>query len=151
MRSRPAIAVAFLLGALGFLAIARADSAFDVKLDVKERVLENGMRVLVAPRKGAPRVACALWFRVGSLDEEPGKTGLAHVLEHMFFKGSHRIGVKDAALSDKLVEQLDAAWERKRALEEQPDTAEAKKELSDAEKTWKDLIEAERKNDKREE
>jgi predicted Zn-dependent peptidase len=87
---------------------------FAFSLDVKEKVLDNGLRVLVAPRPGAPRVACAVWFRVGSVDELPGRTGLAHCLEHMMFKGTHRIGVKDAALGDKLDAQLDAIWARKK-------------------------------------
>jgi predicted Zn-dependent peptidase len=109
-----------LVASLLVLGVATADDGdkepFAFSLEVKEKVLDNGLRVLVAPRKGAPRVACAVWFRVGSVDEEPGKTGLAHCLEHMFFKGSHRVGVKDAALGDKLGAQLDAAWDRKHAL-----------------------------------
>ncbi len=89
---------------------------FAFTLDVKEKVLDNGFRILVAPRPGAPRIACAVWFRVGSVDELPGRTGLAHCLEHMMFKGTHRIGVKDAALGDKLDAQLDATWAHKKAL-----------------------------------
>lgn len=103
--------------ALGLASAQDGDKdPFAFTLVVKEKLLDNGLRVIVAPRKGAPRVACAVWFRVGSVDEEPGKTGLAHVLEHMMFKGSRRIGVKDAALGDKLMAQLDATWESKRAL-----------------------------------
>jgi predicted Zn-dependent peptidase len=111
-----------LIAIAGFAALAAADDApnadpFAVKLDVEERVLANGLHVLVAPRKCGPRVACAMWVRVGSVDEEPGKTGLAHVLEHMMFKGSHTIGVKDAALGEKIQAQQDAVWARKRAAE----------------------------------
>ncbi len=111
------LTMALALGVVG----ARAQDEngkdpFAFTLDVKEKVLANGLRVVVAPRKGAPRVACAMWFRVGSVDEVPGKTGLAHVLEHMMFKGTHRIGVKDATLGDKLEQQLDAAWARKKGL-----------------------------------
>lgn len=89
-----------------------------VRIDVREKILDNGLRVLVAPRKCGPRVACAMWFRVGSADEQPGKTGLAHVLEHLMFKGTHRIGVKDAKLGERIAAQLDACWARKRAAEQ---------------------------------
>ncbi|MBI3724538.1 insulinase family protein [bacterium] len=115
---RPLIAS---LGACLVLAASAAakdpgDEPFSVKLDVREKVLQNGLRVLVAPRRRAPRVSCAMWFKVGSVDEQPGKTGLAHVLEHMMFKGTHRIGVKDASLGENLADQLDAAWERRTSI-----------------------------------
>src|SRR6516164_6189865 len=59
-------------------------------LPVVERVLDNGLRALVLPRRQAPIVVCDLYYPVGSLDEPPGKTGLAHFLEHMLFKGTER-------------------------------------------------------------
>ncbi|MEZ0231151.1 MAG: M16 family metallopeptidase, partial [Planctomycetota bacterium] len=113
---RRALVVASLLLLGSALADDAAKDPFAFSLEVKEKVLANGLRVVVAPRKGAPRVACALWFRVGSVDEEPGKTGLAHVLEHMMFKGTRRIGVKAAALGEKLIAQLDATWDSQKPL-----------------------------------
>ncbi len=124
MRARTLVLAVLLASGLACLAGAQDGTGgtdgeadpFAFTLDVKEKVLENGLRVLVAPRKGAPRVACAVWFRVGSVDELPGRTGLAHCLEHMMFKGTHRIGVRDPVLGDKISAQLDALWSRKRAL-----------------------------------
>jgi zinc protease len=51
-------------------------------------VLQNGMECLVIPDHRAPVVTHMVWYRVGSADEEPGKSGLAHFLEHLMFKGT---------------------------------------------------------------
>jgi zinc protease len=56
--------------------------------EVQEITLKNGMRVLVKEDHRAPVVASMVWYRAGSLDEVNGKTGVAHVLEHMMFKGT---------------------------------------------------------------
>lgn len=58
---------------------------------VVKRTLENGLRVLVVPRRTAPVVTTMLWYRVGSRDEVPGSTGIAHFLEHLMFKGTHKL------------------------------------------------------------
>src|SRR5262245_13985758 len=59
-------------------------------LPVLERRLENGLKALVLPRRGAPVVVTDLYYPVGSFDEPPGLTGLAHFVEHMLFKGTDR-------------------------------------------------------------
>lgn len=64
-------------------------------LPVKEHVLSNGMKVLVVERNDQPTVAVGWIARVGSANERPGITGLAHLFEHMMFKGSKTIGTKD--------------------------------------------------------
>lgn len=53
-----------------------------------ERMLPNGMKVLVRPDARAPTVVHMVWYRAGSMDEVNGRTGVAHVLEHMMFKGT---------------------------------------------------------------
>jgi zinc protease len=53
-----------------------------------EHRLANGLRIVVKEDRRAPTVVQQLWYRVGSMDEEVGATGLAHVLEHMMFKGT---------------------------------------------------------------
>jgi zinc protease len=53
-----------------------------------EHALANGMRVIVKPDHRAPVVVSMLWYKVGSVDEFNGTTGVAHVLEHMMFKGT---------------------------------------------------------------
>lgn len=53
-----------------------------------EKVLANGMRVIVKTDRRAPVVVSMVWYKVGSTDEVNGVTGVAHVLEHMLFKGT---------------------------------------------------------------
>ena len=53
-----------------------------------ETVLENGLRVVVLENQRAPVVTQILFYKVGGMDDPPGKSGLAHVLEHMMFKGT---------------------------------------------------------------
>lgn len=53
------------------------------------------MKWLIVRRTGAPVFFGAVILRVGGLNETPGKTGLAHMFEHMAFKGSTRLGTKD--------------------------------------------------------
>ena len=55
---------------------------------VLEHTLANGMKVLVKEDARAPVVASMLWYRAGSMDEVTGTTGVAHMLEHMMFKGT---------------------------------------------------------------
>lgn len=68
-----------------------AAPAHAINVDVKEHTLENGMKVIVIPDRRAPVVTSMLWLRVGSADEELGKSGIAHYLEHLLFKGTKRI------------------------------------------------------------
>jgi len=53
--------------------------------------LKNGLRVVVVEDHAAPVVQTAVWYHFGSLDETPGKTGLAHALEHMMFRGTKEL------------------------------------------------------------
>jgi zinc protease len=53
--------------------------------------LDNGLRVIVSPDRTVPVVAVNLWYGVGSRNEVPGKTGFAHLFEHMMFQGSEHV------------------------------------------------------------
>jgi zinc protease len=59
---------------------------------VQEHVLANGMKILVKEDHRAPVVTSMVWYRAGSMDEVNGSTGVAHVLEHMMFKGTKEVG-----------------------------------------------------------
>jgi zinc protease len=59
--------------------------------DVFEKTLHNGLRVIVKEDHRAPVVVQQVWYRVGSIDELTGKTGIAHALEHMMFKGTRSV------------------------------------------------------------
>ncbi len=58
---------------------------------IQEFKLSNGMKVIVQEDHRAPVVVSQVWYRAGALDEVNGKTGVAHVLEHMMFKGTKRV------------------------------------------------------------
>ena len=65
---------------------ARADAA----PDVADFTLGNGLEVVVIPDHRAPVVTHMIWYKVGAADETPGKSGLAHFLEHLMFKGTEK-------------------------------------------------------------
>lgn len=62
-----------------------------------QKTLPNGMQVILQENHAAPVVAFQVWVNVGSADEGPGEEGLAHVFEHMLFKGTERRGVGELA------------------------------------------------------
>lgn len=59
-------------------------------MQVSEFRLANGLDVVVIPDRRTPVVTHMLWYRIGSADETPGKSGLAHFLEHLMFKGTEK-------------------------------------------------------------
>jgi zinc protease len=69
---------------------------------VLEATLDNGLRVLLLEDHRSPVASVQVWYRVGSRNERPGATGLAHFLEHMMFKGTQTHGKGEFA---RLVEQ----------------------------------------------
>lgn len=76
-------------------------------LPVVERELANGMRFLVLPREGAPTVSFVVQYRTGSVDEVPGSTGIAHLLEHLLFKGTTTVGTRDPESERDLFRRMD--------------------------------------------
>ena len=86
-----------ILAALLVAAAAIAPPLSAQELNVVERTLPNGMKVLMVERHDQPTISCGWLARVGSANERPGITGLAHLFEHMMFKGTRTIGTKDAA------------------------------------------------------
>src|SRR5688500_11058208 len=70
---------------------------------VERRVLPNGLTILVQPDSSAPVVAVVTHVRAGYFDEPDEWVGIAHVLEHMFFKGTRRRGPGDLAKETQLL------------------------------------------------
>ena len=64
---------------------------------VVERRLPNGLTTLIVPRHSSATAHFAIGFKVGGVDEPEGRSGIAHLLEHMAFKGTIRIGTKNWA------------------------------------------------------
>lgn len=67
---------------------------FSQDLKVTEKVLPNGLKVLLKEEHKAPVVTFQIWYKVGSRNEKLGTTGMSHVLEHMMFKGTKKYGPK---------------------------------------------------------
>ena len=61
-------------------------------LEFTDQRLSNGLRVIIAPDHSAPVFAIAVTYHVGSHNERPGRTGFAHLFEHMMFQGSKNVG-----------------------------------------------------------
>src|SRR5690606_5061041 len=108
---RIALALAVLAAAHG-AAPAQAPSA----IKPEYAVLENGMKVILYPDRQAPTVACRLFYVTGSVHEHAGTSGIAHLLEHMLFKGTKKVGVKDVEKDAEYVQRIDALMARRRTL-----------------------------------
>ena len=91
--------LAKLMGAVGALLLMGGNA---MAMDVQSFKLDNGMQVLVVPDTRAPVVTHSVWYKVGAMDEKPGKTGLAHMTEHLMFKGTPR---HPAGEMDKIVQR----------------------------------------------
>lgn len=87
--------------------------SYPVQLEdrVHKFVLDNGMRVLVLERTQSPTFSAYIRFKVGSVDEQVGETGIAHILEHMLFKGTSQIGTTDFAKEKPVLDQIDRVGE----------------------------------------
>ena len=62
---------------------------------IQDVMLENGLKVLLLENHKSPSVTFQVWYRVGSRNEEDGKSGLSHFLEHMMFKGTPKVGPEE--------------------------------------------------------
>lgn len=67
----------------------------EIKLDVAEYKLENGLQVLILEDHASPVVSVQVWLKVGSRNESPGFTGVSHLIEHMIFKGTEKVGPEE--------------------------------------------------------
>src|SRR5580700_10445891 len=77
------VITAAALGLIGAISPAAADGP-----EIANFTLKNGLEVVVIPDHRTPVVTHMIWYKVGSADETPGKSGLAHFLEHLMFKGT---------------------------------------------------------------
>jgi zinc protease len=76
-----------------FLLAAFSQNSFSA--GVQEFNLDNGLKVLLLEDHKSPAVTFQVWYRVGSRNEQDGKSGLAHFLEHMMFKGTPNTGPEE--------------------------------------------------------
>ena len=107
---------ALILGLLLAVPCVAQEKESGFKLPVEEFVLDNGLRVLLVERHDVPRVFCSLWWRVGSVNERPGVTGLSHFFEHMMFMGTDVIGTTDFAKDTDLNAKIEAVMGKIREI-----------------------------------
>ncbi|MBK8205851.1 MAG: insulinase family protein [Planctomycetes bacterium] len=96
-RLLPLSLLVLLIAASAYQPAVAQDKPRAKGLDVQEFTLDNGLKVVVVNRPGVPVVSTFVWYKVGSMDEVGGATGMAHFLEHMMFKGSrnYKVGEVD--------------------------------------------------------
>jgi predicted Zn-dependent peptidase len=105
-----AVTIALSLATLRMAAPAAAGGFADLEQRVVEQTLPNGLKVLILPRPFAPVVSMVTFADVGSVDENQNATGLAHIFEHMAFKGTTTIGTTDIALELEAMQREDVAF-----------------------------------------
>lgn len=81
-----------LVGGLFLAAQLLADQPKLPKVEFTDQKLENGLRVIIAVDRTAPVYGIDVAYNVGSRNERPGRTGFAHLFEHMMFEGSENVG-----------------------------------------------------------
>lgn len=87
---------------------------------VQEHRLENGLTLLMVERHASPTVAAYISFRVGSVDENSQQRGVAHLLEHMLFKGTKTLGTKDYQAEKEQLVKIEELGQRIDFLKNQP-------------------------------
>jgi len=112
-------------------------AAFEKK--VTTRKLANGLTVLIVERPEAPVFSFFTHVDAGSAQEVPGITGLAHMFEHMAFKGTPAIGTKDYAIEKKALEKVERAYMAYDAAR-RSEVGRDEKRTAELEKAWKDSI-----------
>jgi len=90
-RSKPLMTILSLALVAGLL----AGTVSAQQVDVKTKVLKNGMKVMVSEDHSIPNVAMYTFYRIGSRNERPGTTGISHFFEHMMFNGAKKYGAHE--------------------------------------------------------
>ena len=89
MKTISLLTIAWMLTGFSFMLKAQGGSSIsDIDIPYKKFVLDNGLTVLIHEDHKAPVVAINIWYHVGSKNEKPGRTGFAHLFEHLMFNGS---------------------------------------------------------------
>lgn len=97
---------------MGFFTLfVSALAAQELESRIVEHTLANGMKVLLLKRTQSPTVALSMYVKVGAVDEPINQTGIAHMVEHMLFKGTRILGTKNYEAEVPLMEKLDALYE----------------------------------------
>jgi predicted Zn-dependent peptidase len=128
-----------LLLFLAALAPAQDVASFEKRITVKK--LANGLTILICERPEAPVFSFFTMVDAGSAQDPMGKTGLAHMFEHMAFKGTDKVGTTDYAAEKPALEKVETAYAAYIA-ERDKSVGRNQARLTQLEKAWKDAIAA---------
>jgi len=130
---RPLALILFLTA----LAAAQDVASFEKRITVKQ--LPNGLTILICERPEAPVFSFFTMVDAGSAQDPMGKTGLAHMFEHMAFKGTDKVGTTDYAAEKPALEKVETAYAAYIA-ERDKSVGRDETKLKQLEKGWKDAI-----------
>src|ERR1700676_2608719 len=107
--------------------LLKAQSLKDFEKRVTEFTLGNGLHFIIFERHEAPVVSFHSYVNAGSVDDPSGETGIAHMFEHMAFKGTETIGTKNYALEKQAMDDVEQAYDRYDAERNKGSKADPKK------------------------
>lgn len=110
MTRRIALAGVLLIAVSLLVPVPSAQDIASFEKNLTVETLDNGLTIMIYERKAAPVVSFFTHVDVGSAQEVPGITGLAHMFEHMAFKGTSKIGTTDAKKEAEAMEAVDRAY-----------------------------------------
>jgi len=122
---------------LAALAAAQDVASFEKRTTVKK--LDNGLTVVICERPEAPVFSFFTHVDAGSVQDPLGQTGLAHMFEHMAFKGTDKIGTTDYTAEKVALEKVEQTYAAYIAERDKPVDRDEKK-LKDLEKAWRDAV-----------
>jgi predicted Zn-dependent peptidase len=132
---RPCVLVPLLI--LSALAAAQDVASFEKRITVKK--LPNGLTIIICERPEAPVFSFFTLVDAGSAQDPMGKTGLAHMFEHMAFKGTDKVGTTDYAAEKPALEKVETAYTAYIA-ERDKSVGRDETRLKQLETAWKDAI-----------
>ena len=133
-RSLKSFAIVLILAAL---AAAQDIASFEKRTTVKK--LDNDLTVVICERPEAPVFSFYTHVDAGSVQDPLGQTGLAHMFEHMAFKGTDKIGTTDYAAEKVSLEKVEQTYAAYIAERDKP-VGRNEQKLKDLEKAWKDAV-----------
>ncbi|GAB4239336.1 MAG: pitrilysin family protein [Elainellaceae cyanobacterium] len=114
---------------------------------ITEFTLDNGMKFIVMERHQAPVISFMTYVDVGAAEELPGKTGAAHFLEHLAFKGTTRIGTSNYQAERPLLDRLDRLFDQIKAAEQAGRTQEVDRLQQEFEQTQAEAMQYAKQNE----
>src|SRR5271167_5274390 len=128
------VLVCFVLSAL---ALAQDLASFEKRTTVKK--LDNGLTIIICERPEAPVFSFFTHVDAGSVQDPMSKTGLAHMFEHMAFKGTDTIGTKDYAAEKLALAKVEPAYNAY-IYERDKLVGRADAKVKELQKPWQDLV-----------